>query len=123
MNQKVKLQISSDIEDVAKISSITLEEALMNISLLQVKITQIKRQLHGLDISDEVHRNELKSLLNEMDSSRILLTKIDMRIGDVASIVGGLNSILQPKQEEKDNKDDNISSGWSNMDKRGCFGF
>lgn len=123
MTQKVKLQISSDIEDVTKISSITLEEALLNISLLQVKVNQIKRQLHSLDIGDEVHRNELKVILSEMDSTRVLLSKIDMRLGDVASIVSGLNSIFEPSQEsEKGEKDDSISSGWSNMDKRGSFG-
>lgn len=111
MNQKVKLQISSDIEDVTKICAITLEEALMNISLLQVKVTQIKRQLHGIDISDTEHQPLLKVSFDELNDTNSLLSKIDTRIGDVASIVGGLNSLFEKKEEQKEiQKDDNIST-------------
>lgn len=112
MSQKVKLQISSDLEDVSKISAITLEDALSNISLLQLKVSQIKRDLYGLDLIDETHRKDLKRLLTEMDTVRVLLSKIDMRVGDVASVVNGLNDIFDGKIEQKeDQKDDNISSG------------
>lgn len=112
MEQKVKLQVYSDIEDVTKLSSITLEEAILNISLLQTKIVQIKRQLYGIDITDENSRKELKNILVEMDLSRILLSKIDMRMGDVASIIGGLYSVFDGKIEQKEeNKDDNVSTG------------
>jgi len=112
MSQKVKLQISSDLEDVSKISAITLDDAISNISLLQVKVSQIKRDLYGLDLIDESHRKELKRLLTEMDTVRVLLSKIDMRVGDVASVVNGLNDIFDGKIEQKeDQKNDNISSG------------
>lgn len=112
MNQKVKLQISSDLEDVSKISAITLDDAISNISLLQVKVSQIKRDLYGLNLIDETHRKELKRLLTEMDTVRVLLSKIDMRVGDVASVVNGLNDIFDGKLEQKEEqKDDNISSG------------
>lgn len=113
MNQKVKLQISSDLEDVTKISSITLDDALSNISMLQKQITDIKRNLYALDvIGNEEHRKELKRILSDMDLVRILLSKIDMRMGDVASVIGGLTDIFEGKIAQKEEiKDDNISSG------------
>lgn len=113
MNQKVKLQISSDLEDVTKISSITLEDALSNVSMLQKHITDIKRSLYGLDVlSHEEHRKELKKILSDMDLIRVLLSKIDMRVGDVASVIGGLTDIFDGKVPQKEEpKDDNVSSG------------
>lgn len=112
MDQKVKLQISTDIEDVTKISSITLEDALQNLTRLTNLVIDLKRNLSGLDISIPEHRETLKHLLNDFDSGRMFLSKIDMRLGDVASIVSGLSSIFEgkpPSQEEE--KDDNVSSG------------
>jgi hypothetical protein len=113
MNQIVKLQISSDLEDVSKISAITLDDAISNVSLLQVKVSQIKRDLYGLNLIDETHRKELKRLLTELNETNFLLSKIDMRVGDVASIIGGLISIFENKETEQkeEQKDDNISSG------------
>ena len=113
MNQKVKLQISSDLEDVTKISSITLEDALSNISLLQSHLLEVKRNLHSLDVlGNEEHRKELKTILSDMDLVRVLLSKIDMRVGDVASVVGGLTDIFDGKVPQKEEiKDDNVSSG------------
>jgi hypothetical protein len=112
MSQKVKLQISSDLEDVTKISSITLEDALANISALQLKVLETKRSLYGLDLGDELHRKQLKSLLSDMDLIRTLLSKIDMRVGDVASVIGGLDDIFEGKMPQKEeSKDDNVSTG------------
>lgn len=113
MSQKVKLQISSDIEDVTKISSITLDDALSNISSLQVKLSLIKRDLYGIDLNNENHRKELKTIFDQLNETNVILSKIDMRIGDVASVVGGLSSLFENKNEEQkeEQKDDNISSG------------
>jgi len=111
MSQKVKLQISSDLEDVSKISAITLDDAISNISLLQVKVSQIKRDLYGLDLSDEVHRKKLKTIFDQLNETSLILSKIDMRVGDVASVIGGLGSIFENKEQKEEIKDDNVSAG------------
>lgn len=112
MEQKVKLQMSCDLEDVTKFSSITLEDALSNVSLLINLISDIKKNLARLNIENPEDRENLKVLLSHLDGARLLLSKIDMRLGDVASITSGLNSIFEPKQEEqKEVKDDNINAG------------
>lgn len=111
MEQKVKLQFTSNLEDVSKLSSLTLEEALANISLLQLLINETKTKLWSVDISVHEERDSLKSLLLNLDNARFLLSKIDMRLGDVSSVVSGLNSIFEPKEEEKDKKDDSVSAG------------
>jgi hypothetical protein len=112
MDQKVKLQFSTDLEDVPKFSSATLEDAVDNVCKLQDIIGQLKRALHSVDITEPQDRENLKLILTDFDRCRVLLSKIDMRLGDTASIVSGLNSIFegkQPAQEEE--KDDSISAG------------
>jgi hypothetical protein len=112
MEQKVKLQFSSDLEDVTRISSFTLEDAISNISLLQELVLDIKKNLSRIDISSEEDRETLKVLLSRFDSARVLLSKIDMRLGDVSSVTSGLKSIFEPRQEEeKEAKDDNLNAG------------
>jgi hypothetical protein len=112
MDQKVKLQFSSDLEDVTKISSITLEEALLNIADLQRKVIDIKATLKTVNVLQPEQREKLKSLLLELDSTRILMSKIDMRVGDVASIVGGLSSFFDKNvSEQKEEIDVNIDAG------------
>lgn len=113
MNQIVKLQISSNLEDVPRISSITLEEALMNINLLQDKINTVKKNLRNINLNEEEDREFLKKSFDELNETNFLLSKIDIRIGDVASIIGGLISIFENKETEQkeEQKDDNISAG------------
>lgn len=112
MDQKVKLQFSSDIEDVTRISSITLEDALQNLERLTSLVQDLKKSLSGLDISNPEHREVLKHLLVGFDSGRVYLSKIDMRLGDVASIISGLNSIFEPKKEEqKEEENVNVNAG------------
>ena len=111
-SQKVKLQISSDLEDVTRISAITLEDALNNLSRLNSLVEHLKKTLSDLDITEPQHREVLKNLLLGFDTGRVYLTKIDMRLGDVSSIVSGLNSMFEPKQEEqKEENDVNINAG------------
>lgn len=112
MEKKVKLQFNCDIEDVTRLSSFTLEECLENITLLQSIVNEIKKNLWSIDISQQEQRQILKNLLLNADNARILLSKIDVRLGDVSSVVSGLNSIFEPSQEsKKGEKDDSISSG------------
>lgn len=111
MDQKVKLQFSTDIEDVPRFSSVTLEDAIDNIDYLQKTVTDLKRTLYSVDITDPDDRERLKVILMDFDKCRVLLSKIDMRLGDTASIVSGLNSIFEGKQPSKEEeKDDNVSS-------------
>jgi hypothetical protein len=113
MSQKVKLQMSSDIEDVTKLSSVTLTEALTNVTRLSSIITDAKNRLWACDISSEEDRKSLADMLSSLDDVRLLLSKIDMRIGDVASIISGLSSIFeQPNQEEqKEDNNDSVNTG------------
>lgn len=113
MNQKVKLQMTSDIEDVTKLSSVTLTEALTNVTRLSGIITDTKNRLWSCDISSEEERKSLADILSSLDDVRLLLSKIDMRIGDVASIISGLSSIFeQPNQEEqKEDNNDSVNTG------------
>jgi hypothetical protein len=113
MSQKVKLQMSSDIEDVTKLSSVTLTEALTNVTRLSSIITDAKNRLWACDISSEEDRMSLTDMLSSLDDVRLLLSKIDMRIGDVASIISGLSSIFeQPNQEEqKEDNNDSVNTG------------
>lgn len=109
MSQKVKLQMSADIEDITKLSSATLTEALANVTRLSGIISDAKNRLWSCDISSEEDRKNLTDILSNLDDVRLLLSKIDMRIGDVASIISGLSSIFeQPNQEEQ--KEDNNDS-------------
>lgn len=111
MEQKVKIQLSSDLEDVTKISSMTLDDALGNVSILEALINEIKRNLRHVDVLKEEDRETLKEILLKLDATRILLSKIDTRLGDTASIVSGLSSVFDKKTEDtEEEKDDNVSS-------------
>ncbi len=112
MDQKVKLQFSTDLEDVPKFSSVTLEDAVDNIEHLQKTVTELKRTLHSIDITDQNDRETLKQILATFDRCRMFLSKIDMRLGDTASIVSGLSSIFEGKPtSEEEEKNDNVTSG------------
>lgn len=112
MEQKVKIQLSADLEDVTKLSSLTLDDALENLQILQSLVNQIKKELRNVDILDEAQRDRLKQILLELDNSRLFLIKVDMRLGDVASVVNGLDSHFKnPKDLQKAETDDSVSTG------------
>jgi hypothetical protein len=115
MNQKVKLQINSDLLDVPRLSGVILQEAMIDVRILQGLVEQISSNLRNISLDSTEDLNILQKELDNMDGIRLLLTKIDSRVGDVASIISGLHEVLtkprQEKEEQKVQKDDNISSG------------
>ena len=106
MDQKVKLQFSTDLEDVTRFSSVTLGDAIDNIEHLQKTVSELKMTLYAVDIADANDRERLKEILVTFDKCRVFLSKIDMRLGDTASIVSGLTSIFEgkPPSEEEEKK-------------------
>ena len=117
MNQKVKLQISSDLEDVTRVSSFLLEEGLVDVSKLTAFINIAKSDLMSLELNNQEALLKLKTTLQILNSSRVLMNKIDNRLADIAGVLDGLNRALTgtPEQlEEKQNeevKDDTVTSG------------
>lgn len=117
MSQKVKLQISTDIEDVARVSSVLLEEALMHVNDLIGLISAAKDTLRDLDLANPEDLQKLKSSLQFLGSTRIPMSKIDNRLADVVAVVDGLErlvngSLEQPSVESKEEvKNDNVVSG------------
>lgn len=111
--QRVKLQLTSDLEDVPRLSGVILQEALIDIGLLQALVQQISNNLKIINFSLEEDITKLKNELHRMDSIRVLLGKIDSRVGDVASITGGLHEAVTklPEEQEKAVKDDNVTTG------------
>lgn len=115
MNQKVKLQISSDLEDVTRVSSVLLEEALMHVNDLVGLITAAKNVLRDLNLANSEDVQKLKTTLQVLNSSRIPMNKVDNRLADVVAVVDGLDRVLtgtpeQPESKEEV-KDDSVSSG------------
>jgi hypothetical protein len=115
MNQKVKLQVTSDVVDVPRLSGVILTEALIDVSKLQAVLEQTSGHLKHVDITNPSEVDKLLKALESMEVARILLMKIDSRLGDTASVVGGLHDVLtkppeEIKQEQKVEKDDSVSS-------------
>ena len=115
MIQKVKLQVTSDLLDVPRLSGIILQEAVIDAGNLQQLVEQISNHLKHTRLDDEESLEKLKRLLDNMDGIRVLLSKIDSRVADVASLVSGLHEVLtkprEQMQEQKVEENDNISSG------------
>ena len=115
MNQRVKLQVNSELPDVPRLSGIMLNEALIDAASLQALVEQISNTLKHIPLSSPEDLNRLKNELENMEVVRILLMKIDSRVGDVASIIGGLHEALtkprEEKEEQKAEQDDNIAAG------------
>jgi hypothetical protein len=115
MNQKVKLQVNSELEDVPRLCGIMLQEAIIDTASLQHLIEQISFQLKGIQLNDEQSLDRLKKELDSMDGIRVLLSKIDSRVGDMASVINGLHEVLtkprEETQEQKVEENDSISSG------------
>ena len=110
MDQKVKLQFSCDLDDVPKFSGVTLAEASLNIEKVSSAINHIKNNLSRVS---PVQLIELKNILSSLEEVRIHLVKIDNRVADVASVLGGLINFAEnpPSQKEEEGKiDDNVST-------------
>lgn len=109
-NQKVKLQVSSDLEDVPGLCASTLQEAVINVERLHSRISKAKQILNDSSWNDVENLNEA---LHIFDSCRTLLGKLDARLGDSSSIIYGLVDILTKKdspESKEEVKDDNIVS-------------
>ncbi|NDC29916.1 MAG: hypothetical protein EBZ58_03035 [Bacteroidetes bacterium] len=111
MNQRVKLQVTSDLIDVPRLTGIILQEAVIDTANLHQLLEQISNHLKHIELSDEQSLDALKVQINNMDGIRVLLSKIDSRVADVASVVGGLHEVLTKPQEQKVEENDSISSG------------
>lgn len=113
MNQRVKLQVSTDLEDVPTFCAHSLTEVETRLEQIQSIIKDVKNALNSISFDD---KQNLKKTLDAFNVCRILLMKVDGRIGDTASIVGGLTSLGEPMQEEKteqkvEESDANVTTG------------
>lgn len=115
MNQRVKLQVNSELSDVPRLCGIMLQEAVIDAANLQQLVEQISNHLKHSTLDDEESLDKLKALLDNMDAVRGLMVKVDSRVGDIASIIGGLHEALtKPQQEEQEQKaeqNDSIAAG------------
>ena len=115
MNQKVKLQVTSDLPEVPRLSGIILQEAEIDSANLKQLLEETTKALKHTYISSEEDVQKLKRLLDNMEVIRMILMKIDSRVADVASIVGGLHEVLtKPReeiQEQKVEENDSVSTG------------
>jgi hypothetical protein len=104
MSQIVKIQINSDISDVADITAATMDQVVSNLEQLRKLVLMVKKTLSDTDVFNESDRQNLKHSLPLLDDAKMLLNKIDMRLGDVASISSGLVSVFEKPLEKVDNK-------------------
>ena len=116
MDQKVKLQISSDVEDVTKVSSCLLEEAILHINDLVNVINAAKNLLREFNLSNPNDLNKLQTSFEILNTTRIPVSKVDNRLGDVVAIVGGLIKVLtqspETQSEQKEElQNDNVTTG------------
>lgn len=115
MNQKVKLQVTSDLVDVPRLTGIMLQEASIDTANLKELIEQISNHLKHTELDGEESLEKLKTELDSMEAVRILLMKIDSRVGDIASIIGGLHDALtKPREiseEQKAVENDSLATG------------
>jgi hypothetical protein len=104
MSQIVKIQINSDIGDVADITAGTMDQVVSNLEQLRKLVLMVKKTLSDTDIFNESDRQKLKHSLPLLDDAKMLLNKIDMRLGDVASISSGLVSVFERPVEKVDSE-------------------
>ena len=90
--QKVKLQVSCDLEDVPSFCAHSLAEVASRVQQLENVVAEVKQKLMSTDFTD---KDSLKNSLAGFDACRVLLMKVDARLGDTASILGGLVRILE----------------------------
>ena len=98
MSQIVKIQINADINDVTDITSATFDQTLSQIESLRKTIVSTKSALYRADINQEQDRETLKRSIQQLEQTKTLINKIDMRISDVVSITSGLLSVFDKQQ-------------------------
>lgn len=108
MSQIVKIQINADISDVADITSGTMDQVMSNLEQLRKLVLQVKKTLSDTDIMNESDRQKLKDSLPLLDDAKMLLNKIDLRLGDVASISSGLVSVFEKPLEKMDTQSEEV---------------
>jgi len=104
MDQIVKIQINADINDVANITAGTMDQVLSNLEQVKKLVLLIKKTLSETNIMDDGDRQKLKHSLPLLDDTKMLLNKIDLRLGDVASISSGLLSVFERPLEKTDSQ-------------------
>jgi hypothetical protein len=104
MSQIVKIQINADISDVADITAGTMDQVVSNLEQVRKLVLMIKKTLSDTDVFNESDRQKLKHSLPLLDDAKMLLNKIDMRLGDVASISSGLVSVFERPVEKVDSE-------------------
>lgn len=108
MSQIVKIQINADISDVADITAGTMDQVMSNLEQLRKLVLQVKKTLSDTDIMNEGDRQKLKHSLPLLDDAKMLLNKIDLRLGDVASISSGLVSVFEKPLEKMDTQSEEV---------------
>ena len=109
------MQVHSELSDVPRLSGIMLQEAVIDVANLQSLLEQISNHLKHVSLSSVEELNLLQQELANMDTIRVLLMKVDSRVGDIASIIGGLHEALtkphDQNEEQKVEENDNIAAG------------
>jgi len=108
MSQIVKIQINADISDVADITAGTMDQVMSNLEQLRKLVLEVKKTLSDTDITKESDRQKLKHSLPLLDDAKMLLNKIDLRLGDVASISSGLVSVFEKPLEKMDTQSEEV---------------
>lgn len=108
MSQIVKIQINADISDVADITAGTMDQVMSNLEQLRKLVLEVKKTLSDTDIMKESDRQKLKHSLPLLDDAKMLLNKIDLRLGDVASISSGLVSVFEKPLEKMDTQSEEV---------------
>lgn len=108
MSQIVKIQMNADINDVASITAVTMDQVLSNLDQAGRFVLMVKKTLSETDIMSESDRQELKNSLSLLDDVKMLLNKIDLRLEDVASISSGLVSVFE-RPIQANNQSEEIS--------------
>jgi hypothetical protein len=116
MNQRVKLQVTCEMADVPSFSGAMLSEVTEEVSKLEKLISGLVEQLKNININSQQDAQKLQKPLMEMELARLTMLKIDSRLGETSSILGGLfDALTKPKEElmsiQKEQSDDNVSTG------------
>ena len=69
MNQRVKLQVNSELPDVPRLSGIMLNEALIDAASLQALVEQISNTLKHIPLSSPEDLNRLDRKSTRLNSS------------------------------------------------------
>ena len=109
MDQKVKLQLTCDMEDVPRVCSAILSDVETLSVLAKHAVMNARDNLYGAKLNQS---DKFSFTLEELEKTRITLLKIDNRIADVCSILAGLKQFAEQSSEKKEeDKNDNINTG------------